>query len=437
MKESYYLKVRLLSPVHIGTGEYYEPTNFIIHNHHLYEFDPFAFYRELDEQKRHIFNDLVAQADPGIFIRLHAFIQAHHDIAISLAHHVVPVSEGIVKEYETKIGDYKAYDREHKERGFKQFQMMRTQRLTNLKMPYISGSSLKGAISTAYQSMLYQKDFSAWRQHFKELRNPTLSPMKNLLLSDLHPIQSDTKIGYALNKERFEEGGHGPSIRVEAMMPETLFVGRLELKSFEPRLLREFETIADACNEHYLPILASLFSHQEMTPRYVSETFKQKIASLKLDKNRFIVRVGRYSGARSVTIEGLRAIMVTLCDLKHKSDSAFEQIEAKIERLYKKSYFENHETVERLMTDEKLLNPKELRTQLQSYHFMKKPSELEETAKTIKRLAIKCYLTEETTSWFFSDKEESENQMLPFGWLLCERIGRDEYHEVFAKSKHI
>ena len=51
MKEltTYKLKLTTLSPVHIGTGEDFEPTNYVIDAGTLYEFDEVIFYKSLSD----------------------------------------------------------------------------------------------------------------------------------------------------------------------------------------------------------------------------------------------------------------------------------------------------------------------------------------------------------------------------------------------------
>ena len=70
----YYLKLTTLTPVHIGTGDVYEPTNFVIDDGYLYEFDEVLFYKSLDKAKQkeferlqpNDFEDLIA-LDPIMF----------------------------------------------------------------------------------------------------------------------------------------------------------------------------------------------------------------------------------------------------------------------------------------------------------------------------------------------------------------------------------
>ena len=42
--KSLVIKMSAITPLHIGTGEDYEPTNFIIDDGYLYEFDEIEFF---------------------------------------------------------------------------------------------------------------------------------------------------------------------------------------------------------------------------------------------------------------------------------------------------------------------------------------------------------------------------------------------------------
>jgi len=44
----FYLKLTTIAPLHIGTGEAYAPTNFVIDNGKLFEFDEVLFYQSLN-----------------------------------------------------------------------------------------------------------------------------------------------------------------------------------------------------------------------------------------------------------------------------------------------------------------------------------------------------------------------------------------------------
>jgi CRISPR-associated protein Csm5 len=57
--KSYKLKLTALTPIHIGTGEHYEPTNFVIDGGYLYEFDEIKFYEKLDKEQQENFLNAV------------------------------------------------------------------------------------------------------------------------------------------------------------------------------------------------------------------------------------------------------------------------------------------------------------------------------------------------------------------------------------------
>ncbi len=50
--KTYKLKLTALTPIHIGTGESYEPTNYVIDGGFLYEFDEMKFYQKLHETQQ-------------------------------------------------------------------------------------------------------------------------------------------------------------------------------------------------------------------------------------------------------------------------------------------------------------------------------------------------------------------------------------------------
>ena len=98
------IHMKLLSPVHIGTGENFEPTNFIIDEGYLYEFDEVAFYRALNEEARKAFMHKVESTAPEALFELHTFIKQHKEAAKKAAKLKVKVTSGIEKDYHNKDG---------------------------------------------------------------------------------------------------------------------------------------------------------------------------------------------------------------------------------------------------------------------------------------------------------------------------------------------
>jgi len=373
--KTYYLKITALTPLHIGTGEDYEPTNFVIDEGKLYEFDESAFYARLDTRQKAAFNAVVANPTPDMLFQVHAFVKRHKEKAIEAAHNVVPVTEGIAKDYDAKIG--KIVQHEGKGRGsdtrkvFNQFQIARAQRLPNFQELYIPGSSFKGALATGWQEWLFKHDRSRWEKEFKNLKNPTFSPMKNLLVADCVPLTWRGEIGYALNKERFEDDEQGPKNKLEVIREGATFVTTIGFKSLNPALRADLDELVEASNAHYGKILKTITEGLDHIHEYVDPNVLKSLANIDLGGSKFLMRVGKHSGARSVTIEGLRSIRV-------KESGG---------------------------------GPK------------RKPNEWKN-------------LPEETTTWLYGETESQTMGLIPFGWVLCEIIEQKEHDALVADREN-
>jgi len=371
--KSYKLKLTALTPIHIGTGESYEPTNFVIDNGYLYEFDEVKFYQSLDDkQKKNFLRAVESKASDSLF-EIHRVIKLNKQQAINSSDKKVQVSKGIEKDYQNKVGKAVQVEggrRINKRAVFNKFQIEKTARLINQNNKvYIPGSSLKGAISTAYQELVFKKDRKLWEELF-ENRNPSERIFKNLSVADTKTIKSFSVIGYGLNKERFEDDNLGPKTIVETIFSnekqQSQFETTLNFKDYitESGYEINFDKLKKACNEHYLPIFEQMFKPYAMfkgrkiddfTNEYFSDTFYEKYKNFKLKENQFLIRVGKYSQARAVTIDGMRKIRVKVSGGGPK----------------------------------------------------RKPNKWET-------------LDQETTTWFFGFNDKSNSNLLPFGWMLCE-----------------
>ncbi len=363
--KSYKLKLTALTPVHIGTGEDYEPTNFVIDNGYLYEFDEISFYTKLDNnQKKRFLEAVEARASDSLF-DIHRIIKQNRKHAISSAISKVQVSKGIEGDYEAKVG--KVVQNEggrqvQKSRVFNRFQIAKTTRLANFGLVYIPASSIKGAISTAYQEAIYKQDYQLYKRLFEDSK-PQDRIFKNLMLSDTQPIKTYAIVGYALNKERFEDDESGPSNKLESIYTGSEFSLDITLRDYQVEKDIDFEYLKESCNKHYLPIFQQLFKPnaifrgketEEWTNEYFSDAFYEKYKNFQLKPNQFLLRIGKHSGARAVTIDGMRKIEV-------KKSGGGQS--------------------DRCVT-----------------------------------------LEQETTTWMFGASERATQNLTPFGWVICEVI---------------
>jgi len=361
--QNYKIKMKLLTPVHIGTGEDYEPTNFIIDEDFLYEFDEMQFYTYLGSSDKERFISLAKCSTPDALFEMHTFIKSHKEMAKKAAILKVKVAEGISRDYKNKIG--RAVQQEGKQKVFNRFQIARTLRQPNGKIPYIPGSSLKGSIATAVQEVFFKENKEKYKEAFVKA-NPSERFMKNFLVSDSIAVKSGAMVGYALNKERFEDDQDGPSNKLEVILPGSEYETHLSSRDYTVKFPVDVKTFMEACNTHYLPLFESMMSSynefkgkkvDDYINEYFSDTFYDTYKSFTPAPNQFLVRVGKHSGARAVTVDGMRKIKVKVSGGGPK----------------------------------------------------RKPNKWET-------------LDQETTTWLFGKKENQNENLLPFGWVLCELI---------------
>lgn len=69
--------------------------------------------------------------------------------------------------------------------------------------------------------------------------------------------------------------------------------------------------LAKACNDHYESIFDSILDDENVLrtdKEYISNKFLDLCENLKINENQFLLRVGQHSGARAVTVDGIRQI---------------------------------------------------------------------------------------------------------------------------------
>jgi len=368
------LKLTALSPLHIGSGKVYEPTNFIMDEGILYGFRDEDFYSNLPDIKKEAFMRILNENKPDSFVRIHEFVKKNKNVVKEIATSMVSVAEGLQKEYDNKVGKISQIEAKN-QKVFNKFEIQRIQR-KQVKTEagiyadtgYIVGSALKGSISTAYQELIYKKEgFKAVEQKFqakgKEIANNLFKAFK---VSDSIVKKVNTKVGFALNKERFEYDFHNPNANVklstyiEVIEPKSEFMVDINHGSLD------IKEILESCTSHYMPIFRSLFldkvnGKSEYINQYLSTDFYESHRHFELKPNQYLLRVGKHCGARSVTIDGVREIKSKLSGGgKHRKPNKFE------------------------------------------------------------------YREDETTTWLFGEKSSSNSGLLPFGWVLAEISEADE-----------
>ena len=402
--EEHQLKITTLTPVHIGCGEDYTPTDYVIDDETLFAFDNAAVSEALPENARNELMRLVSgNRQDDVLKQIQKLFYEQRESLMAKASHYLPVAKGVAELY-----------KQQEERGRKELNRLGIERTFYnpvSQIPVIPGSSLKGAIRTA---LLNQVNMDKGQSlHNKRPENKKLQedlfeyqmskleqdPMRLIHLADSNDMDRTTiksEIRFAVNRPRREPvQGRTKGKMAEDKGPYQLLetLPELSVRAYGSRLTiqkvshlhpqqedklpaAEFhwsmEQIIQACNGFYRPLL-----EQEVNligqRNYAAPEWKQRMDKLLdyikplLDSDQAILlRVGRHSGAEAVTLNGLRNI--------------------------------------------KIMQGKD------------KPAKYELQPRTL---------------WLAADVRDSRSEMVPFGWLLIEIDPSDEASTVLEAESRV
>lgn len=323
MNESNTFYIKILSPVHIGCDDVYEPSGFIVKEQAqtLSAFDPLDFFKSLDERTRAQYAAICAKGTIESIFELYKFMKTQ-----SFDGATVHLSKGFVKHYKECLSkSFRDFQRE-----MNQFSIARTSFNPNSQKPYLPGSAIKGALRTAYLNEAAKKERITLDRHDRK-KSETLEkdllhyqklendPFRLLKVSDFHPIGDyRTKIVYAVNEKKRAESrfkARGPYQIIEIIEPGAVFVGTIQVVTPQAR-----EVISLPLTEQGIFDSAALFYKKEKQ----REDAELKTAGLtpfmtENAKDACLLRLGRHSGAESLTIEGYRDIKI----MKQRGEKTF------------------------------------------------------------------------------------------------------------------
>ena len=369
--KSYRLKITTYSPVHIGDSRDLEPTEYVIYSEkaspslprkqesaciicpecgyknpvnartcgscdselprqtlsvqkpepvakpdsYLYTFTPAQLSAALSDADKKI---LLKEADKGDLTTLQRFFKNKAAAIAKTAAKRAFVGRQVADKYEKSVGQISSKSNDSN-KFFIEKQI--SDAVTGL--PYIPGSSLKGAIRTALMSAknkrsqlnkaLYKKKGADAEKALYGYDNPTNDPFKALKLEDgiaVSPFM--TEIGTAENVKRTVKQ-KGRTVFIETVPPKTVFESSLTFSFASNDACRFGETIASvrsACNDFYFDILNDGETAQVNTHGIDSSLFSE-LEKIKQKRNAFLLCLGKHGGAESKTIDGLRNIRIT------------------------------------------------------------------------------------------------------------------------------
>lgn len=308
----YLLKCEVMSPVHIGSGSDIEPLDYIIRGNRLHAIAMSSFVSGLTDSERARFEVLINTSN---LIGVRKFLFDNADVSKSSAFSV-EVSDGVASNYRSKMQDIS-----------NQLLINPFIRNGGRGSPFIPGSSLKGAIRTALVNAAAQEKMlpgptggkEEWEFESKALgyRNPKNDPLRGIKVRDVILDEKSTLIREVRNASKKRGAlletdsiamacevthslltGRPLEFKVEALFDDLLYSTGFLSKSLSPH------DIATACNQFYRPKMED--EHKKFYKKSVAEAYSSELLSNTPGEKSFLLRVGRFSGAESVTLDTYR-----------------------------------------------------------------------------------------------------------------------------------
>lgn len=372
-----------LSPIHVGCGVDFDPTGYVIDDGLLYHFDPAQL--GLDAAARRELLACVNRPGADAILAVQRFFQERSAQCRAAARLVVPVVPGVAQQYRARIGQ--VAQREAKgSRVANRLEIERTVHHPHTAAAYLPGSSLKGAMRTAWLDGLNRGRAREAGEKSAEMERLLLGgafhtdPFRLVAVADAAGADVLSQVFFSSNHKKrpvFRDGrelaGQGPVARRECIAPAQYAalacsvavdsLGGLSDPADTPapaNRLPGWRALAAACNAYYLPRLQRelqlLDARQLAAPQWLRSvsSLVEALQPALAAGDAALLRVGRHSGAESVTLDGVRRIRI-----------------------------------------------------------MKGPGQPAATG------------TEATTVWLAATSENARSDMQPFGWLLAHREGVD------------
>ena len=358
--------ITTLSPVHIGNGNEFDPTSYVVMDDLLLHFFP-ELVPLYDSEKSNLMA-AVNRTGSDAIVGIQSFF-ANENIAMrcaAVSHQAIGVTKGIADEYRRRVGKRAVSGDGSK--AINQLDIKRTANNEHAGGYTIPGSSLKGAIRTAWLNHLLEnepqkKDFVGGIGRNKTLDEKKLlngsfssDPFRLLKISDARGRNAAGKIQFSVNRRRVKKEdkvSKGPPQRVEtiAEAQNAIFDLDIDLQIFdqqfksaisktpadkdrkkstpdEHRSIPSIKEMFRVCNLYYLKRLKSEIDMLKNN-NYVNDVWESSLWSMlaqlepQLESGEIgLLRVGRYCGAASITVDHMREVMISTGKNKPPAKSA-------------------------------------------------------------------------------------------------------------------
>ncbi len=330
-----------LSPVHLGCGEDFLPTNYVIDdNGWLHSFNEMVIADVLNQELSAIQKVIETEKGAKMLLGIQKLVyEKRHIFSIASPYHI-PVTKGFTEQYHNSIG--KVSQQESNDNDvINKLAIMRTFINPHTYQPIMTGSAIKGAIRTAILNQLAQdkgwtslsdvRNKKKLPQDLLGFDNPTQDPMKLLKISDAEYNHAEnlpaTEVVLTVSRRRIpkkDKAGSGVTTYLEAISGYRREAFHFDIRHLHNKDVAQHHLIpattaelAKICNNYYLDKL-----HKELDElsyagylyadyiQGIRELLKGELGQAIRANQVFLLRLGKHTGAYYKTLDNLREIYI-------------------------------------------------------------------------------------------------------------------------------
>ena len=312
--ESYNVRLHILSPIHIGSGQELDPFSYVIRDNKLLIIDLTKWIENYSDKET-----LYQKMDSEDYIDLRNYIAKNFNDNNAVLSTIDVKSSEVVRTYKKAI-----YDKASRNQSLINF--MTRNEIT--KIPYLPGSSIKGAIRTAIANRFVIsaniKSSDSYNYNNKIFGKPTDDPMKNLKISDISLEKFGSVIfearEHSSKDKKTPKGSYEVAVSFCQIGTPVVYPLKISLTPFPLHgKIVDTKFLIDSLHRFYMPKFI-----EEYEKFYKDEPYKDirqaitplNMEAVRLRTNEAFVRIGHFSHVECVTLDNVRSPKTRMKDGK-------------------------------------------------------------------------------------------------------------------------
>lgn len=320
--------VSTLSSVHLGTGQDYESTSYVVDDGVMYVFSESALFKALKPNQIKQISDFAEKGERGL-VSIQKLLREQREELKQYSEQVIAIGAGVERFYDKRMNE--------DGKNFNQMLLPKTASEMYSGKPFIPGTAIKGAIRTALMNAKLNQNPrlnpEGERQAHKilakihEFRQVTEDPFKSIKVADATGCSENLyKKIVLVNSQHWDDAKKSKAARPSLL--ESIAPGQIQglytdlrlwpLEKGQKQPVNDFADLAKQVNQYFFKQLKEELNRNQLAGYYRlvyikalnalvnDEHFNQALN----DGNAMILRLGKFSGAVSKTLDAVRSIKI-------------------------------------------------------------------------------------------------------------------------------